>query len=50
MQYFDWHRCFDDSVQACASAQEFMQELPKFDQEFTKKQEDAENAGEVSKL
>lgn len=37
-------------MQACASAQEFMQELPKFDQEFTKKQEDAENAGEVSEL
>jgi len=40
--------CFDESVQGCASAQEFMQELPKFDQDFTKKQEDAEKAGEVS--
>ncbi|KAG5015330.1 hypothetical protein JHK85_021466 [Glycine max] len=36
-----------EPLRACASAQEFMQELPKFDQEFTKKQEDAENAGEV---
>ncbi|QCD83347.1 bifunctional aspartokinase/homoserine dehydrogenase 2, chloroplastic-like [Vigna unguiculata] len=36
-----------EPLQVCASAQEFMQELPKFDQEFTKKQEDAENVGEV---
>ncbi|TKY59947.1 Bifunctional aspartokinase/homoserine dehydrogenase 2 [Spatholobus suberectus] len=36
-----------EPLRACASAQEFMQELPKFDQEFAKKQEDAENAGEV---
>ncbi|BAT74472.1 Bifunctional aspartokinase/homoserine dehydrogenase [Vigna angularis] len=36
-----------EPLQVCASAQEFMQELSKFDQEFTKKQEDAENAGEV---
>ncbi|WVZ22530.1 hypothetical protein V8G54_001074 [Vigna mungo] len=36
-----------EPLQVCASAQEFMQELPKFDQVFTKKQEDAENAGEV---
>nr|KYP56025.1 hypothetical protein KK1_002252 [Cajanus cajan] len=36
-----------EPLRGCASAQEFMQELPKFDQEFTKKQEDAENAGEV---
>lgn len=43
-----WHECFDDFIQACASAQEFMQQLPKFDPEFAKKQEDADNAGEVS--
>ncbi|KAK7341124.1 hypothetical protein VNO80_24049 [Phaseolus coccineus] len=36
-----------EPLQVCASAQEFMQDLPKFDQDFTKKQEDAENAGEV---
>ncbi|XP_014492135.1 bifunctional aspartokinase/homoserine dehydrogenase 1, chloroplastic isoform X2 [Vigna radiata var. radiata] len=36
-----------EPLQVCASAQEFMQELPKFDQVFTKKQEDSENAGEV---
>ncbi|CAJ1938875.1 unnamed protein product [Sphenostylis stenocarpa] len=36
-----------EPLQVCASAQEFMQELPKFDEEFTKKQEDADNAGEV---
>lgn len=35
-------------MQVSASAQDFMQQLPKFDQEFGKKQEDAENAGEVS--
>ncbi|XP_004502255.1 bifunctional aspartokinase/homoserine dehydrogenase 2, chloroplastic-like isoform X1 [Cicer arietinum] len=34
-------------LSACASAQEFMQKLPQFDQEFTKKQEDADTAGEV---
>lgn len=37
-------------MQASASAQEFMQQLPKFDQELTKKQEDADAAGEVSNL
>ncbi|RDY06786.1 hypothetical protein CR513_09179, partial [Mucuna pruriens] len=36
-----------EPLQVCASSQEFMQELPKFDQEFTKKQEYAQNAGEV---
>ncbi|GAU39504.1 hypothetical protein TSUD_68680, partial [Trifolium subterraneum] len=36
-----------EPLQACASAQEFMQQLPKFDPEFAKKQEDADNAGEV---
>ncbi|AET04095.2 putative homoserine dehydrogenase, Aspartate kinase [Medicago truncatula] len=36
-----------EPLRACASAQEFMQQLPKFDQEFAKKQEDADNAGEV---
>ncbi|KAK7359313.1 hypothetical protein VNO77_01268 [Canavalia gladiata] len=36
-----------EPLRVCASAQEFMQELPKFDQEFAKKQDDAENAGEV---
>lgn len=39
---------FGDFVQACASAQEFMQRLPEFDQMFAKKLEEAENAGEVS--
>nr|KYP57142.1 hypothetical protein KK1_003400 [Cajanus cajan] len=34
-----------EPLRGCASAQEFMQELPKFDQEFTKKQEDAEMLG-----
>ncbi|KAK7294980.1 hypothetical protein RJT34_17881 [Clitoria ternatea] len=36
-----------EPLRVCASAQEFMQELPKFDPEFAKKQEDAEKAGEV---
>ncbi|KAJ1407305.1 hypothetical protein SESBI_24408 [Sesbania bispinosa] len=36
-----------EPLRDCASAQEFMQQLPKFDQVLTKKQEDAENAGEV---
>ncbi|KAL2343504.1 hypothetical protein Fmac_004789 [Flemingia macrophylla] len=36
-----------EPLRVCASAHEFMQELPKFDLEFTKKQEDAENVGEV---
>ncbi|WJX71109.1 Bifunctional aspartokinase/homoserine dehydrogenase 1, chloroplastic [Trifolium repens] len=36
-----------EPLRACASAQEFMQQLPKFDPEFAKKQEDADNAGEV---
>ncbi|XP_061373010.1 bifunctional aspartokinase/homoserine dehydrogenase 2, chloroplastic-like isoform X2 [Gastrolobium bilobum] len=36
-----------EPLRVCASAQEFMQLLPKFDQEFAKKQQDAENAGEV---
>ncbi|MED6130796.1 Bifunctional aspartokinase/homoserine dehydrogenase 1, chloroplastic [Stylosanthes scabra] len=36
-----------EPLRGCASAQEFMQQLPKFDQELTKKQEEAEKAGEV---
>ncbi|XP_019432626.1 PREDICTED: bifunctional aspartokinase/homoserine dehydrogenase 2, chloroplastic-like isoform X1 [Lupinus angustifolius] len=36
-----------EPLRVCASAQEFMQQLPKFDEEFGKKQHDAENAGEV---
>ncbi|CAJ2677510.1 unnamed protein product [Trifolium pratense] len=36
-----------EPLRACASAQEFMQQLPKFDPEFAKKQEEADNAGEV---
>ncbi|KAI5385103.1 bifunctional aspartokinase/homoserine dehydrogenase 1, chloroplastic [Lathyrus oleraceus] len=36
-----------EPLRVCASAQEFMQQLPKFDPEFAKKQEGAENAGEV---
>ena len=38
----------DDFMQVSASTQEFMQKLPKFDQDFSKKQEDADAAGEVS--
>ncbi|CAL0306315.1 unnamed protein product [Lupinus luteus] len=34
-------------LRACGSAQEFMQQLPKFDPEFGKKHQEAENAGEV---
>lgn len=34
--------------QASASAEEFMQKLPNFDHEISKKQEDADTAGEVS--
>jgi aspartokinase/homoserine dehydrogenase 1 len=34
-------------MQVSASAQEFMQKLPKFNQELSKKQEDADFAGEV---
>ncbi|GAU31092.1 hypothetical protein TSUD_322290 [Trifolium subterraneum] len=36
-----------EQLRVSASAQEFMQKLPKFDQEFMQKQEDADNAGEV---
>ncbi|XP_061369165.1 bifunctional aspartokinase/homoserine dehydrogenase 1, chloroplastic-like [Gastrolobium bilobum] len=36
-----------EPLRVSASAQEFMQQLPKFDQELTKKQQDAESAGEV---
>ncbi|KAK7311439.1 hypothetical protein RJT34_09580 [Clitoria ternatea] len=36
-----------EPLRVSASAQEFMQQLPKFDQELSKKQEDAERAGEV---
>ncbi|RYR23560.1 hypothetical protein Ahy_B03g068763 isoform A [Arachis hypogaea] len=36
-----------EPLRDCASAQEFMQQLPKFDQLLSKKQEEAENAGEV---
>ncbi|KAI4329115.1 hypothetical protein L6164_021415 [Bauhinia variegata] len=34
-------------LRVSASAQDFMQQLPKFDQDFAKKQLDAEDAGEV---
>ncbi|KAK7331438.1 hypothetical protein VNO77_25663 [Canavalia gladiata] len=36
-----------EPLRVSASAQEFMQQLPKFDQELSKKQKDAESAGEV---
>ncbi|KAI9114925.1 hypothetical protein K1719_013938 [Acacia pycnantha] len=36
-----------EPLRASASAQEFMQQLPKFDEGMMKKQQDAENAGEV---
>ncbi|XP_057428892.1 bifunctional aspartokinase/homoserine dehydrogenase 2, chloroplastic-like isoform X2 [Lotus japonicus] len=36
-----------EPLRVCASAQDFIQQLPKFDKELTKKQEDAESAGEV---
>ncbi|CAJ2668145.1 unnamed protein product [Trifolium pratense] len=36
-----------EQLRVSASAQEFMQNLPKFDQELSKKQEDADTAGEV---
>ncbi|CAI8598024.1 unnamed protein product [Vicia faba] len=36
-----------EQLRASASAQEFMQKLPKFDHEISKKQEDADTAGEV---
>jgi hypothetical protein len=39
-----WMRCFQDS----ASAEEFMQKLPQFDQEMSKKRQTAEDAGGVS--
>ncbi len=38
----------NDLLQASASAEEFMQQLPHFDQEMSKKLQDAEDAGEVS--
>lgn len=38
---------FED-MQVSASAEEFMQQLPKFDQELAEKLKDAESAGEVS--
>lgn len=37
-------------LQAAASADEFMQQLPQFDQELTNKLQEAEDAGEVSLL
>jgi len=35
-------------MQVSASTQEFMQKLPKFDEEFSKRQQEADTAGEVS--
>ncbi|KAK7247049.1 hypothetical protein RIF29_41925 [Crotalaria pallida] len=37
-----------EPLRACAPAQEFMQQLPKFDPEFGKKQQEADNSGEDS--
>lgn len=48
MYFCTKHGYLDDFMQVSASTQEFMQKLPKFDQEFSKKQEDADTAGEVS--
>ncbi|PNY09862.1 bifunctional aspartokinase/homoserine dehydrogenase chloroplastic-like [Trifolium pratense] len=39
-----------EQLRVSASAQEFMQNLPKFDQELSKKQEDADTAGEVRRI
>ncbi|XP_054805798.1 bifunctional aspartokinase/homoserine dehydrogenase, chloroplastic-like [Prosopis cineraria] len=36
-----------EPLRASVSAQEFMQQLPKFDEDMIKKQQDADNAGEV---
>ncbi|KAI4355464.1 hypothetical protein L6164_004237 [Bauhinia variegata] len=36
-----------EPLRVSASAQDFMQQLPKFDQDFAKKQQEAENAGKV---
>ncbi|KAF7837050.1 bifunctional aspartokinase/homoserine dehydrogenase 1, chloroplastic-like [Senna tora] len=36
-----------EPLRASASAQEFMQQLPKFDEDMAKKQQEADNAGEV---
>nr|GMD72777.1 bifunctional aspartokinase/homoserine dehydrogenase, chloroplastic-like [Ipomoea batatas] len=36
-----------EKLQASASAEDFMQQLPKFDQDMTKQRMEAENAGEV---
>lgn len=41
-----WMIFFQDS----ASAEEFMQKLPQFDHDLTKKRQIAEDAGEVSSL
>ena len=35
-------------LQACASAEEFMKQLPQFDKELAKQRQEAEDAGEVS--
>lgn len=34
--------------QASASAEEFMQQLPQYDQDWSKKRQEAEDSGEVS--
>ncbi|OVA10217.1 Aspartate/glutamate/uridylate kinase [Macleaya cordata] len=36
-----------EPLRICSSVEEFMKQLPKFDQDMTKKQQDAEAAGEV---
>ncbi|KAK1554630.1 hypothetical protein Q3G72_014931 [Acer saccharum] len=42
-QYFS----FLDSIEACASAGEFMEKLPQFDRDLAKERQQAEDAGEV---
>lgn len=40
--------CYDDLLQAAATADEFMQQLPQYDKDLAKQLQDAEDAGEVS--
>ena len=40
--------CFKFLLQACASAEEFMQHLPQFDNEMARARQEAEDAGDVS--
>ena len=46
--YYTQEEYLDDFLQGSSSAEEFMQQLPKFDEELTEILKDAESSGEVS--